>query len=310
MEKKFRLSGLQLFAAEENTTKTTDLEPAISVDFTSRLQSNITELQNLLGITDLDPMTSGSTIKIYKMEQVNTPQQVGEGETIGLTKIQQTLARTIEMTLKKFRKQTTAEAIQRSGRDLAINKTDEKLVSSIQKSIKKDFYTVLLTGTGTASGTGLQATLSAAWGAVAKFYEDEDATPIYFVSSDDVAEYLATAQVTMQTAFGISYIQDFLGLGTVVIAPSLTKGKLVATAKENLRGAYVPAQSSDLAQSFGLTTDSTGLIGMTHAVSSDNATIDTLMFSSVVFYPELLDGVIVATINEAEAASADTTGKK
>ena len=48
---------------------------------------------------------------------------------------------------------------------------------------------------------------------------------------------------------------------------------------------------------------------MTHAVSSDNATIDTLMFSSVVFYPELLDGVIVATINAAEAASADTTGK-
>ena len=255
-------------------------------------------------------MTSGSTIKIYKMEQVNTPQQVGEGETIGLTKIQQKLARTIEMTLKKFRKQTTAEAIQRSGRNLAINKTDEKLVSSIQKSIKKDFYTVLLTGTGTASGTGLQATLSAAWGAVAKFYEDEDATPIYFVSSDDVAEYLATAQVTMQTAFGISYIQDFLGLGTVVIAPSLTKGKLVATAKENLRGAYVPAQSSDLAQSFGLTADSTGLIGMTHAVSSDNATIDTLMFSSVVFYPELLDGVIVATIKAAEAASADAAAKK
>ena len=49
---------------------------------------------------------------------------------------------------------------------------------------------------------------------------------------------------------------------------------------------------------------------MTHAVSSDNATIDTLMFSSVVFYPELLDGVIVATINAAETASADTTGKK
>lgn len=135
-------------------------------------------------------------------------------------------------------------------------------------------------------------------------------TPIYFVSSDDVAEYLATAQVTMQTAFGISYIQDFLGLGTVVIAPSLTKGKLVATAKENLRGAYVPAQSSDLAQSFGLTADSTGLIGMTHAVSSDNATIDTLMFSSVVFYPELLDGVIVATIKAAEAASADAAAKK
>ena len=28
MKKRLRLSGLQLFAAEENTTKTTDLEPA------------------------------------------------------------------------------------------------------------------------------------------------------------------------------------------------------------------------------------------------------------------------------------------
>ena len=118
-------------------------------------------------------MTSGSTIKIYKMEQVNTPQQVGEGETIGLTKIQQTLARTIEMTLKKVQKQDNMLKLSREAAEIwRSTRQNEKLVSSIQKSIKKDFYTVLLTGTGTASGTGLQATLSAAWGAVAKFYED------------------------------------------------------------------------------------------------------------------------------------------
>lgn len=294
---------LQLFAAPENAITTTDLEPAISVDFASRLSSNITELQNLLGIVDLDAMSEGTTIKMYKMTRVNTPAQVAEGEEIALTKIQQKLAKTLELTLKKFRKQTTAEAIQRSGRELAINKTDEKLISGIQKEIKKEFYSLLSTGTGTASGVGLQAALSSAWGAVKKFYEDEDATPIFFVSSDDVATYLANAQVTMQTAFGMSYISDFIGLGTLVVSPALPAGKLIATAKENIRGAYVPATSGDLAASFGLTSDATGLIGMTHAVTTGNASVETLVFSGVLFYPEYLDGVIVSTIQPKPAPS-------
>lgn len=306
MKNKEIMNMLQIFAAEENIITTKDLEPAISVDFTSRLSSNIAELQDLLGITDLDPMNEGTVIKIYKMEQTNTPDQVGEGETIALTNVVRKLARSIELTLKKYRKQTTAEAIQKSGRDIAINKTDEKLISNIQKSIKKNFYDVLATGTGKASGTNLQAALSAAWGAVKNFYEDEDATPIYFVSSDDVADYLANAQVSMQTAFGMSYIENFLGLGTTVISPSLTKGKVIATAKENLRGAYVPSATSDLGAAFGLTADDTGLVGMTHAVVTTNASIETLVFSGVMFYPELLDGVVVSTIG---SVAEGTSGK-
>lgn len=291
-----KLFDLQLFAAETNTTTTTDLEPAISIDCVSKLSSNIVELQKVLGITELEPMTAGTTIKIYKMEQVNTPEQVAEGETITLTKINRTLARTVELVLKKFRRNTTAEAIQKTGREISINKTDGKLISSIQKGIKKDFYSMLLEGTGKASGATFQAALAAAWGAVTKFYEDEDATPIHFVSSDDVADYLGTAQVTLQQAFGMSYIEDFLGLGTVVINPNMTKGKVASTAKENLHGAYIPANTGDVAKTFGLTSDKTGLVGMTHQPVSGNATVDTLAMSGVVFYPELLDGVIITEI--------------
>lgn len=293
---------IQLFAAAENTTVAADLEPAISVDCVSNITGNINELRELLGIVDLEPMAAGTSIKIYKMEQVNTPAQVGEGEEIALTKIERKLASTIDLGLKKYRRNTTAEAIQRSGRNIAINKTDEKLLSGIQKEIKAAFYAMLQTGTGEAAGgTTLQAALSSAWNGVKKFYEDEDATPIYFVSSDDVAGYLGNAQVTMQTAFGMSYIKDFLGLGTVVVAPSLPAGKVIATAKENLHGAYVPANTGDVARTFGLTSDTTGLVGMNHTAISGNATVDTLVMSGVVFYPEMLDGVIVATISAAGA---------
>lgn len=294
------LFDLQLFA-EEGVVTTTDLEPAISIDYATRLATNVTELQQLLGVTTMIPMNSGSTVKVYKMSKVNTPSQVGEGEVIPLTKIQQKLSQTIELTLNKFRKSTSAEAIQRSGRSLAINSTDAKLLSGIQAQIKSDFYDLISTGTGKAEGKNLQATLSAVWGAIKKYYVDLDATPIYFVSSDDVADYLGTASVTTQTAFGMTYIENFLGLGTVVVSPQLTKGKVIGTAKENLNGAYVPANSGDVANSFGLQADTTGLVGMAHTVGADTATIDTLAFSGVKFFPEYIDGVIVGTINATEA---------
>lgn len=294
------LFNLQLFAAE-NATVAADLEPAISIDCVSRINGNIDELRQVLGITEMDSMASGTTIKVWKMEQVNTPAQVGEGETINLTRVERKLAKTIELVLKKYRRNTTAEAIQKVGREIAINKTDEKLISGIQKEIKAEFYDVLAEGTGEAIGTTLQSTLSATWGAIQKAHEDEDATPIYFVSSDDVAEYLGSAQVTMQQAFGMSYIQDFLGLGTVIVSPKLAKGKVIGTAKENLHGAFIPANSGDVARTFGLTSDATGLVGMTHQAISGNATVDTLVMSGVVFYPEFLDKVIVGTISSTGA---------
>lgn len=293
--------NIQLFAAETNMTAAADLNPEISVDFVSKITGNIQELQKVLGIAEMEPMASGTAIKIYKMEQVNTPDQVGEGETIALTKIQRTLVKTIELTLEKFRRNTSAEAIQKVGREMAINQADEKLVKGIQRGIKKDFYDVLLTGTGKATGTTLQSVLANVWGALQKFHEDEEVTPVYFVSPDDVAEYLGNAQVTMQNAFGMSYIEDFLGLGTVIVTPRLAKNKVIGTAKENMHGAYIPANSGDVARTFGLTSDTTGLVGMKHSTDDSNATVNTLAMCGVKFYPELLDGVIVGTIAAAGA---------
>lgn len=286
--------NLQMFA--DNITVSTDLEPGISVDFVSKINANINELQQLLGVTEMVPMNAGTTVKMYEMSQVNTPDQVGEGEEIALTEIKRELVNTIELGLNKYRKQTTAEAIQKVGQNLAINETDDKLISGIQKDIKKAFYELLATGTGTASGDGLQAALASAWAEVVKFYEDEDATPIYFVSPEDLAEYLGNAQISMQTAFGMSYVENFIGLGTVIVSPSLEKGTLIATAQENLNGVYVPATSGDVAQSFGLTSDATGLVGMTHTPVTSNASIETLILSGVVFFPEYIDGVIVASV--------------
>ena len=292
---KFKRFDIQLFA-EANMNAAADLEPGISIDFVSRITQNIAELQKVLGIAEMEPMSAGTNIKIYKMEVVNTPEQVGEGETIGLTKVERKLDRTIELVLKKFRRNTSAEAIQKVGRNMAINQCDDKLVSKIQKDIKQDFFDVLLAGTGKAAGSTLQATLANAWGKLNEYHEDEGVTAVHFLSPMDVADYLGAAQITMQNAFGLTYVEDFLGLGTVVVSPRVTKGKVISVAKENLHGAYIPANSGDVAQAFGLTSDSTGLIGMNHSADNTNATINTLAMSGVVFYPERIDGVFVGTI--------------
>lgn len=287
--------ALQLFAAETGTITTTDVAPVISIDFTSRISQNIRELQELLGVIDLEPMAAGTEIKIYKWEVSEPAEQVGEGEKIGLTKVKRALKETITLSLDKYRKNTTAEAIQRSGRDIAVNKSDEQLIKKVQKAIKGSLYVMLNAGTGTATGKDLQQVLANLWAELQEYYEDEDVNPIYFINPKDVADYLGTAQVTMQNAFGFTYIENFLGLGTAVISPKVTAKKSIATAKENLRGAYVP-MSGDVAQTFSLTADETGLIGMVHAMVTENATVDTLMMSCVKFFPEFADGVFIGTI--------------
>ncbi len=296
--REFRL--LQLFA-EEGTTTTTDMAPAISVDFTSRISINIVELQKLLGITDLIPMSAGTDIKIYKWEVGALADQVGEGETIGLTKIKRVLANTISLSLDKYRRNTTAETIQKVGRNIAINQSDEKLVGQVQKKTKKSLYEALKKGTGAVTGENLQKVLANLWAKLQEYYEDEDVTPIYFINQQDVADYLGTAQITMQTAFGFTYIENFLGLGTAIISPQVTAKNPIATAKENMRGAYVP-MSGDVAQTFSLMADSTGLVGMTHAVKSSDASIDTLLMSCVKFFPEFQDGVFIGTIGNGTGA--------
>lgn len=298
----------QLFEAETGTTVAADLDPAISIDHNQRLIAGIQSLQTVLGITELTPMAAGTQVKQYQYKQKGAaPDQVKEGETIGLTEYERKLVNTFELVLKKFRKQTTAEAIQRVGRNKAVNDTDTLLMRSVQKGVKTDFFTFIGKGTGAASNlavqkdaayASIQGAIAGVWEKLSKHYEDMDVTPIYFINPHDVAVYLANATVTVQTAFGFQYIENFLGLGTVVLDHTVTTGQVYGTAKENLNGVYVPA-NGDVGQSFGLTADATGLVGMKHYLKDDTACVNTLLMSGVTFYAEDASGIFKAPVEVA-----------
>lgn len=289
----------QLFAVEENTTITTDIEPAISIDYVNRINDNISTLLAVLGLTELIPMSAGATIKRYKTTAGTLAEQVAEGDVIGLSKVTRKALDDVTLTLKKYRKLTTAEAIQRSGYNNAVNDTDAKLIAEVRKDVKKDFFTMLGQGTGTATaGADLQKACANLWGAMTAYYEDMDVTPVYFVNPVDVATYLGQATITTQEAFGFTYLENFLGLGNAIISANVTAGAPIATVAQNLNGAYVPA-NGDVANAFGLTYDASGLVGMTHNAVTERASVETLVLSGVSLFPEDVAGVFKGSVSSA-----------
>ena len=293
---------LQLFAVDAKTVKENDLAKVRDVDFTERFSKGIDTLMAMLGVTRKQEKRAGEALKVYKATGTLESGVVAEGEVIPLSKYQTTYEAIGEAVLNKWRKVTTAEAISSKGYGQAVNDTNDKMLKDIQKGVRTSFVNFLATGTGKASGTGLQATLAQAWGQLQVLFEDTSVQSVYFMNPLDVADYLGGAQISTQTAFGMSYIENFLGLGTVILASDVPKGKLYATAAENIVLYYIPVTSADMAQAFDLTSDATGLIGIHTGPTYDKLSAETVATSGVGLFAEKLDGIVVGTINPATGA--------
>lgn len=293
---------LQMFAVDAKTVKEADLAKVRDVDFTERFSKGIDTLMAMLGVTRKQEKRAGEVLKVYKATGTLESGVVAEGEVIPLSKYQTTYEAIGEAVLNKWRKVTTAEAISSKGYGQAVNDTNDKMLKDIQKGVRTSFVNFLATGTGKAAGTGLQATLAQAWGQLQVLFEDTSVQSVYFMNPLDVADYLGGAQISTQTAFGMSYIENFLGLGTVILASDVPKGKLYATAAENIVLYYIPVTSADMAQAFDLTSDATGLIGIHTGPTYDKLSAETVAASGVGLFAEKLDGIVVGTINPATGA--------
>ena len=274
--------------AEANTIVKNDVARVRMVDFNYQFTGNLSKFMEILGVTR----------KIAVQEVTGTLQNgsVAEGELIPLSHYQTQEVAMGEAILGKWRKATTAEAILKGGYDQAVGATTDKLVKDVQKKIRADFFAQLANGTGEAEGATLQPALADAWGKLQVLFEDDAVDTVYFLNPADVAAYLGTAQITMQTAFGLNYVENFLGLGTVILSAGVPVGKFYATAKENVVTYYINVASGDIATAFNLTTDETGYIGINEYANESHAQVEDLIMSGVTFFAERIDGVVVGTI--------------
>lgn len=290
---------LQMFAVDENTILAADLAKVRDVDFTERFSFGIETLMKMLGTTRKIEKKAGEVLKVYKVTGTLESGVVAEGEVIPLSKYQTSYESIGEAVLNKWRKVTTAEAISEKGYGQAVNDTNAKMLKDIQKGIRSSFVNFLSTGTGAATGIGLQEAMAQVWGQMQVLFEDTAIETVYFVNPLDVADYLGAAQISTQTAFGMSYIENFLGMGTAILASDVPKGKIYATAAENIVLYYIPVTSSDMAQAFDLQADATGLIGIHTAATYNNLSAETVAASGVGLFAEKLDGIVVGSITGA-----------
>lgn len=275
---------------------------AKSIDYVTRFGSNFSKFLEVLGITREIPVQEGFTITMYTAPEVTLADgTVGEGELIPLSKVTPKPAKTKEITLKKYRKVTTAEAIQRYGRDAAINMTDDALVNEVQKGIRDDLFTAVKThGTDQPnlnSGT-LQGALASAWGALEVLFEDDVITTVAFVNPMDVAKEIANKEITLETQFGLRYYTDVTGT-VVMLNNTIPVGTVYATASDNLQVAYIPA-NSEAYQEFDMFTDEFGFVAMAHGKALEILSVQTVLASGILIFPERLDGMVKVDIGAAE----------
>lgn len=283
-------------AAEANLIKKADLARAREIEFTYNFSEGVRKLMEALGVTRKIAKQAGTVLKAYKASGTLASGAVAEGDTIPLSKYKTEAVSFGEITLKKWRKATSAEAIVERGYDQAVEMTTDRMLRDVQKAIRADFFTFLATGTGVASGADFQAVLAQAWGQLQVKFEDDAIQAVYFVNPLDIADYLAEASITTQTAFGMTYVEDFLGLGTVIMNASVPKGKIYATAKENIVLYYIPVNGADLGEAFDFTSDETGYIGIHETPDYTNMTASDTVVNGMVFFAERIDGVVVGTI--------------
>lgn len=288
--------------AETNLITTTQMAKVREVDFVQQFTHwSLNKLIEVLGVTRKIPMMEGTTMYYYTTSGTLQDGNVDEGAIIPLSQYKTTKIPIGEITLKKWRKAVTAEAIKKSGYESAVNDTDAALMRDVQASVRKnlfDFLNGTIDNSVSVSGSGLQDALAQAWGQLQVKFEDDTAQAVYFLNPLDVAEYLAKAGISTQNAFGMNYVEDFLGLGTVIMSSRITKGTFIATAKENFIMHYL-TMNGDVARAFNLTADELGVIGIKSGYQNEErAQIESLVMSGIQFIVEYAEGVVKGTISD------------
>lgn len=289
--------------AETNLITAEQMKRVREVDFVSQFTHNsLAKLMEVLGVTRKIPMMEGTTMYVYSVTGELQDGNVPEGEIIPLSQYEVTKTPVGEIKLHKWRKAASAESIKKSGYDAAVRDTDTAILRDVQKGIRTNLFGFLngeITAATTAGGTDLQSALADAWGNIQVLFEDDTAEAVYFVHPQDIASYLASAEISTQEAFGMKYVEDFLGLGTVVISSRVAKGTFVATAKENFIMYYL-TMNGDIAMAFNLTADETGFIGIKSGYQNEErAQIESLVMDGIQFLVEYAAGVVKGTIGGA-----------
>ena len=293
--------------AKENTATTTALAnvTARQIDFVSQFSNEFSALMGILNVARPIKKESGAELKMVKVS-VDLEKTVAEGETIPYSELDWDEVKADPVTLEKYSIGVTAEAINQYGFDTAVDKADQELVAQITGQITGGLYTTLADDTSalTATATGLQAQLAKAQSKVRTHFETIQkgiTGMVAFVNTDDFYTYLGDASISVQTAFGMTYIQNFLGYDVIFLTSQVTSGSVIATALNNLNVYYIDPADSDFAKAgLQYITDETGFIGVHINGNYGTAVSETFAITGAKLFPEYADGIAIISTTSSD----------
>ena len=293
-------------AVKSNTTKAANISAtARAIDFVSRFQANWEGLLEILNVSRPIEKAPGTILKAYNASIVLQSGTVTEGDEIPYSLASVTPAAITDVTLKKYAKGVTIEAITQYGAELAVRKTDEAMINEIQEGIISDWYTFAQTGSLTGTADTFQMGVAKAVGMVRnkfKAIRRSVGTVVAFVNMLDAYEYLGAAGLTIQNQFGITYIENFMGIDRLILASDLPQGTIIATPAENICVYYVNPGNADYAAG-GLEYTTVGVTPMIGAHINGNyshAVGELFAICGMSIWAEFLDGIAVITVGASE----------
>ena len=291
-------------AVLENTMNSSNYLEVADQDFVNVFGNQIESLQEMLGIQRATRMNIGDTIKTYKSSVTLADGKIAPGDVIPLSTTKREPDQTYTLEYNKYRKLVTAEDIQKFGFATAVADSDDLMIRQIQENIRNDLFTQVTSTKKTADAFGVQDGFAKAWGNVNTAFAGEGAGTIVFVNPLDVSDYLSKQSISVQTAFGLTYLTNFMNTTTTIVTSQIQKGTMYATAPENLNLSYANVSGGEIAKAgFGFTSDKTGIIGITRDVEKDRISVSTYAMYAIKLFAERTDGVFKFNIKEAPKPS-------
>ena len=290
------------------TTKAQITTSVRELDFVTRFGRNWDALRDIMGIMRPIKKDPGTKLVSYKASIVLQDGDVGEGESVPYSKAKVEPVAYDDLTLEKYKKAVSVEAVAKYGAAVAVQRTDEAFLNQLQSKIMDRFYAFLATGSMTATYTTFQMAIAMAIGKVKDRFEgaDLDVTQInVWVNTLDAYEYLGAANVSVQSQFGIDYIENFMGAQKMFLSSKISRGKVIATPSENIVNYYIDPGDADFTQlGLDFTVDGeTNYIGFHTEGNYDTYVGENAALMGMALWAEYLDGVAVVYIGTPTAVT-------
>lgn len=295
---------------------------AREVDFVTRFGDNWEALRNILGIMRPIRKAAGTQLISFSASVALESGAVDAGEVIPYSKATIVQSAKGDLTIEKYAKAVPIEDVNQYGAEIAVEKSDDAFLNQLQGVVLTRFYTFLNTGILTDVESTYQMALAMAKGMVLdKFQKMRKSVTdvIGFCNILDVYEYIGAASITVQTQFGLNYVEDFMGYSTLFLLsdPDIQRGRVIAVPVENIDLYYIDPSDSEFAK-LGLeytTQGETNLIGFHAQGNYSTAVGESYALMGMSLWAEYLDGIAVVTyggsmgsITFTSGAATNTTG--